>query len=201
VSTRRVGILVVCTGNICRSPLAAQLLNARLNNVAETALFRVSSSGTAALDGAPMTPEAEAWSRRLGGDPTGHRARSFEPDQARAADLVLGLTREHRAWVVEQVPDAVARSFTLVEFARLVGDLRRSGYPVGSGIESPGGFVELVAAAGRGRGSAPPPHPADLDDIVDPYRRSSAVYERAALGIDAAVRVLERALTRPPVAR
>jgi protein-tyrosine phosphatase len=201
VSARRVDILVVCTGNICRSPLAAQLLDARLNQRADAPMFRISSAGTAALEGALMTPEAEAWSRRLGGDPTGHRARRFEPDHALAADLVLALTREHRASVVAQVPDAVGRSFTLAEFARLLDDLRKSGYPVGEGPKSTTGFAELVAAAGRTRGSAPPPHPADLDDIVDPYRRSRAIYERAATGIDAAVRVLQRGLTAPPVVR
>lgn len=203
--TRPVDILLVCTGNICRSPLAAQLLDVRLNRVAEPGAFRVSSAGTGALEGAPMTAEAEAWSRRLGGDPTGHRARRFEPDQARAADLILAMTRGHRAWVAEQVPDAVSRSFTLVEFARLLEDLRTVGYPADArgepGGESAVDFTELVAAAGRGRGRVPPPHPAELDDIVDPYRRASVVYERAALGIDAAVRVLELALTRPPVAR
>jgi protein-tyrosine phosphatase len=201
MSTRQVDVLVVCTGNICRSPLAAQLLNVRLNPLADAPLFRISSSGTAALEGAQMTPEAESWSRRLGGNPTGHRARRFQPEQADAADLVLAVTRGHRARVVAEVPDAVARSFTLVEFARLLSALRTSGYPVGAGLESAEAFVELVDAARRGRGSAPPPYPADLDDIVDPYRRSGAVYERAALGIDAAVRGLELALARPPVVR
>jgi protein-tyrosine phosphatase len=201
VSARQITILVVCTGNICRSPLAAQLLEARLNPVPGARAFGISSAGTAALDGAAMTPEAHSWSRRLGGDPTGHRARRFEPEQARGADLVLGMTRDHRAQVVRQAPDALRRSFTLVEFARLLAELQLSGYPVGDGAASADAFAELVAAAGRGRGSEPPPHPAELDDIIDPYRRSSAVYERAALGIDGAVRILELALARPPAGR
>ena len=95
-------ILTVCSGNICRSPLAEQLLRAGLAGIDGVS---VGSAGTVALVGEGMTPEAQGLSVRFGAaDAAAHVARLLDEQAIRDADLVLGLAREHRRAVVELVP-------------------------------------------------------------------------------------------------
>ena len=110
-------ILTVCTGNICRSPLAEQLLRRELAGVDAV----VSSAGTGALVGHPMADRAAAYSRRLGGEPDAHAGRQLTSALLRESDLVLVATRRHRKAVVELLPRASRSTFTLREFARLLG--------------------------------------------------------------------------------
>ncbi|WP_395243862.1 low molecular weight phosphatase family protein [Agromyces sp. MMS24-K17] len=185
-----VRVLVVCTGNVCRSPIAEQVLRARLAAAGVDAT--VSSAGTAALVGAPMTEEAAARSRRLGGDPSGHIAVEVTAEMLRDVDLVLTATRAHRAAVARLEPRAIRRSFTLLEFSRLAA---------AGAAEPVDGFVEYVAAVAAARGIVPPPlEPAD-DDIVDPYGRGPGIYDVAASLIDRAVDQVVRALAAVPLGR
>lgn len=108
-------ILVVCTGNICRSP-AAQLLLARDLGPSVT----VESGGTGAVVGRGVHPLMADLLAKDGVDSSGFRARAVTEAIIRNADLVLVMTREHRASVVELAPAAVRRTFTLQEFVRLL---------------------------------------------------------------------------------
>lgn len=78
---------MVCTGNICRSPMAEVLLAHRL--ASRGAHARVESAGIAALVGRPADPEARALMAERGLDLTRHRARQLTPDLVRAFELVL----------------------------------------------------------------------------------------------------------------
>ncbi|WP_439690105.1 low molecular weight phosphatase family protein [Curtobacterium sp. SP.BCp] len=179
-------VLFVCSGNLCRSPLGAQVLTARLGRDAPA--FTVESAGTIAQDGAPMDEAAAAQSRRLGGSPDDHRARYLTPAIAGAADLVLTAERAHRAAVVSLAPRATKRAFTIVQFARVLGALEPADL---SGVST---VPELVERVARLRGSVPPPvDPAD-DDVDDPYRRSTATHARVADEIGAAVATIADAL-------
>ena len=114
-------ILTVCSGNICRSPLAEQLLRAGLAGIDGVT---VGSAGTIAMVGAGMPAEAKALAVRYGStDAESHQARQLDEQAIRDADLVLGLAREHRRAVVELVPAATRRTFTLREFARLAASV------------------------------------------------------------------------------
>src|SRR6266487_4367262 len=101
-------VLVVCAGNVCRSPLAERLIRARLaaalGGGAER--FLVASAGTEAVAGTPMDQRAAAVARSLGADPDGFRAQPVSADLVAGADLVLTATREHRAAVVRLHPPA-----------------------------------------------------------------------------------------------
>ncbi|SDQ27842.1 protein-tyrosine phosphatase [Curtobacterium sp. UNCCL20] len=179
-------VLFVCSGNICRSPLGAQVLTARLGGDAPA--FTVESAGTIADDGAAMDGAAAAQSARLGGDPSAHRSRYLTPSIAGAADLVLTAERSHRAAVVSLAPRAAKRAFTIKQFARVLDGLEPSDL---DGVESAEQLVERVA---RLRGTvSPPADPAD-DDVDDPYRRSEATHKRVADEIDAALAVIADAL-------
>jgi protein-tyrosine phosphatase len=179
-------VLFVCSGNICRSPLGAQVLTARLGPDAPA--FVVESAGTIAQDGVPMDDAAAAQSVRLGGAPDGHRSRYLTEAIAGSADLVLTAERSHRAAVVSLAPRTAKRAFTLKQFARVLDGLEPGDL---SGVTSPS---ELVERVGRLRGSVPPPADAADDDVDDPYRRSTATHARVADEIAAALVVVADAL-------
>ena len=91
-------ILFVCTGNTCRSPLAAAVLRDALGDDAR--LVEVSSAGTAASEGDGASDGTRRIAERAGLDLSGHRSRRITQDIARAADLVLVMERDHRAAVL-----------------------------------------------------------------------------------------------------
>jgi protein-tyrosine phosphatase len=189
-------VLFVCSGNICRSPLGAQVLSARLGSSGAAAAdgsgaasgFVVESAGTIADDGAAMDETAAAQSRRLGGDPSAHRSRYLTAQIVEDADLVLTAERSHRAAVVSLAPRASRRTFTIKQFARVLDGLEPGDL---ADVRSPRDLVDRVA---RLRGVVPPPADAADDDVDDPYRRSEATHERVADEIDAALATIADAL-------
>ncbi|GAB3618037.1 low molecular weight phosphatase family protein [Okibacterium endophyticum] len=178
-------ILVVCTGNVCRSPLAQQLLAARLAQLGVNAV--VHSAGTAALVGEAMTSQAAGLSTGFGVDPSAHRARQLTAAQIEGSDLVLTATRAHRAVVVAEVPRASRNTFTLNQFARIAREL---GPADRSGARSAQDVVTLIAER---RGFALPPENADDDDVIDPYGRPQGVYDASGAAIAEAVEAIASA--------
>jgi protein-tyrosine phosphatase len=182
-------VLFVCTGNICRSPFAERLLRLRLDNALgpEAKRIEVSSAGTFALVGEGMMPEAAVTLQRLGGNPDGFEARALAPSHIEAADLVLGMSREHRAAVVTMVPRASSRTVTVREYARLLVGVQPS--EVASAGADPVDRLHAITSTAFGRrGYAPPKNPAD-DDVPDPFGGPMSAYERAATLIDHALGV------------
>ncbi|MGG7452667.1 low molecular weight phosphatase family protein [Plantibacter auratus] len=167
---RPFSVLFVCTGNICRSALGAQILTARLAAAGVTAGGRpiaVSSAGTGVGQGLEMPQEVVEQSRRFGGSPEGHVPTALDRDLVADADLILTATREHRSIVARFLPRASRVTFTVPQFARLVAET--------PAVSNPWTLVDEVAAQ---RGSIPPPEDPEDDDIEDPYRRSAVVYAR-----------------------
>jgi len=183
-------ILVVCSGNICRSAIAQQLLRARFAEV--DAPFRVLSAGTIAARGQRMPEEAQVVSRRYGGRPDAHLSTPLDEALIERSQLVLAATREHRAALVSLLPRANRFTFTLKQFARLAESIDASE------LAELGSPVERVAAIAAHRGFAPPERPED-DDIEDPYLESLEVYERVGVEIDRDTRWVVRALVREGV--
>ncbi len=105
-------VLVVCTGNSCRSPMAAGWLNQKLTGKG----WMAESAGVAAGNGAPATPEAVAAMRELGIDISGHRSRALTRELAAAADLILALTADHRREIVRRFPAAAGKVHLLDSF-------------------------------------------------------------------------------------
>ncbi len=102
-------VLVVCSGNICRSPLAAAILKQEIAaawGVRERDLptlgWTVDSAGTFAMPGAEASEHSVAAAREIGLDLRGHRARSVTQALAGARyDLVLGMGSNHLAALAE----------------------------------------------------------------------------------------------------
>lgn len=86
-------VLVVCTGNTCRSPLVAAALQDAMGPDRER--IEIVSAGTAAAEGHPATPSSVEVARRDGLDLAPHRSRRLTPALARAADRILVMEREH----------------------------------------------------------------------------------------------------------
>lgn len=163
-------ILTVCTGNICRSPAVEVLLRAAAGDA-----FRIASAGTRAVVGAGISPPMAALLAADGLSPTFFSARQIFPEHVRSADLILTATVDHRAAVVELAPAAVRRTFTVLEFARIMSQLRER-----LGEEPLADLVPRVAAA---RFAVEP----GQDDLRDPYGLSDAVYLQSYERIRAAV--------------
>jgi len=173
-------ILVVCTGNICRSPLTERLLRRRLDDRLGRGAegIVVSSAGARGLDRSPMDLRAAEQLRRLGGDPEDFLARSLTEWHVSGADLVLTATRGHRAAVLSEAPVALHRTFTLLEFADLAP--YRPLDAVDHGRDPMAG---LVAEAAQRRGSAT----LQEYDVPDPYMQSAERHREVADVISTAV--------------
>jgi protein-tyrosine phosphatase len=129
-------VLVVCVGNICRSPMAALLLRARVPGL------EVSSAGLAAQPGRPADPMAVELLAERGLDLSGHRARQIEPSLVEAADLVLVMEREQVAALDRLTPAARGRIQPLGRFGNFdVPDPFRKPRPA---------FEEALALIDRG---------------------------------------------------
>lgn len=157
-------VLFVCTGNVCRSPMAEHLLRSAVPGL------EVSSAGTHALVGEPMQPFALATLAGRGIDGSAFRARQLTAELVEGADLVLAASREHRAAAVTLVPRAAARSFTVRELDRLL-----------SAATEP--TADLLAAARAQRGLVRPERPED-DDVADPIGGPESGYVACAQLLD-----------------
>lgn len=100
-------ILTVCTGNICRSPLAEALLAREMPGKG------IASAGVAALIGEPADPNAVAVAEDAGLDLSGHRAQQITAGMAREFDLILAMNRDHRIWLMRQIPAASGKVYLL----------------------------------------------------------------------------------------
>jgi protein-tyrosine phosphatase len=176
-----VPVLVVCTANVCRSPLAARLLGEAL----EVPVF---SAGSRARFADPACPIANPG--------VVHRSVPLEAAHVRAASLVLGASREHRAAAVGLVPSAQTRAFTLLQAARLASWLTREGVVAPVSLTPADRLTWWVEELDAARGDAPRGEAWD-DDLPDPHT-SSARHEDVLPRLADAVRTLAGILAPAP---
>lgn len=190
-------ILVVCTGNICRSAQAEQLIRARISEkfTQFESVVVVESAGTGAMVGQGMPAEAAAQSALYGGAPAAHTARQLTADQVRSADLVLAMASEHRSAAVRLLPRASRNAFTLTEFAALLEDAEQNYSPSTAALSrlDPTDTLRSAVKLASGRRGYLSPDDGAWADVVDPYRRSDEVYAASARQIVEALDRAERA--------
>jgi len=175
-----VHVLFVCTGNICRSPTAECLTCAF---AAEHGLgLNASSAGTRAVIGYGMEPTAAEVLRSMGGDPEGFRARQLSPAIVGDADLILTMTTRHRDRVLAESPQAMRRTFTLLEARRLLT------VPVGADT------VAQRLAQARGQ----QPRGERVNDIADPIGLDYTTFEAVGAQVADALRPLLHAFAEDP---
>jgi protein-tyrosine phosphatase len=168
-------VLFVCTGNICRSPMAQRLFTERV----PAQLAVASSAGTRALVGYPIDGPSALALKELGVDPSDHRAQRVTSAMTDAADLILTADTEHRATLVQEQPLLFRRTFTLREFARLAAGLE----PRRGEVDDLREHVHDVAGQ---RGWVEPGGPG-ADDIADPFGGTLDDARRCAATITAAL--------------
>lgn len=176
-------ILTLCSGNVCRSPLAAMLLADRL----DPARFEVTSAGTSPLIGDQMPPEAQKLAARLGcTQAQDHRARTVTEDELSASDLIIGMARTHANRAIQLQPSVVIRTYTLLGLAQTVAHIETQHVRT-LHHQEPNDEAAILKTITRMRGTVPRLHPAHLYDLDDPYGRSKQTYERSGRQIVAAI--------------
>ena len=171
-------ILVICTGNICRSPMAEGFLRTTLRRRFGDRAPTVASAGTTGWEGSGAMPESVEAAEERGVDISGHVARRLTRGDVFDADVVVAMAAEHRDAVSRAMPEAADRTFTLKELVRLLEAL-----PPPTGPLGPDDLPDRVARAGDARrgGFAGNPHD---EDIVDPLGLPLESYRAIAWELD-----------------
>ncbi|MEX0833948.1 MAG: hypothetical protein WD276_08805 [Actinomycetota bacterium] len=168
-------ILIVCTGNICRSPMAVGFLRSILAERFGDDAPEVVSAGTVGWERHAAVDESIRAAGERDVDITDHQARMLQTDHIANADLVVGMSGEHREKVVSLMPDAAAKTFTLKELVALLEEQPQGG--------SPSDVGSRVAAAEKIRDSGFEGNPDD-EDVVDPLGLGFDTYRAVAWEID-----------------
>jgi protein-tyrosine phosphatase len=171
VSTIR--LLFVCTAGRCRSPIAAALLEKRVEHLDSG--LSVSSVGLK-VTGEPTPEIGISLMAERGIDLAPHRSTPVTKDEINAADIILGMTREHVREIVGISPEAWPKTFTLKDFVRRTGQVappRRHQR-----------FADWLATVGEDRdpqgvlGSHP------NDDVPDPFGQRAKAWKRVIDELD-----------------
>jgi protein-tyrosine phosphatase len=109
-------VLLVCVGNVCRSPMAAALLTRDL--ASRLPRITVASAGLAALVGQPADPIAVTLLAERGLDISAHRAQQLTPELAHIFDLILVMEERHQRGVEQIFPAARGRVHRLGRFGQ-----------------------------------------------------------------------------------
>lgn len=123
-------ILIVCTGNTCRSPMAESLLKDKLKSHVESMTFRVVSAGVAAQPGGPASEGALVAMKERGLSLDEHQSRSISQSLLERSDLILTMTSNHRQAILSRWPQVSSKVFCLAPAGSDVSD------PYGGPIEA-----------------------------------------------------------------
>jgi protein-tyrosine phosphatase len=181
-------VLLVCTANICRSPMAEALFKRRAADRDPSLVVR--SAGLLEA-GQPAAPGTQRALQLAGLDGSAHVSTKLTGDFAGKADLVLGMERRHVQEVALLAPTAFPRTFTLKELVRRGGETG----PRAAGESIPEWLQRMQA--GR--------TPRDLlgsdtsDDVADPYGGEEEGYERTLREIDGLVARAVDLIWPPPL--
>jgi protein-tyrosine phosphatase len=169
-----IDILILCTGNICRSPMAEALLRHKLDQAGIHAT--VSSAGTWRAGELAAAGSINAMAaRRL--NLSSHRSTLLDIEAVRRADLVIAMAREHVREVVVLDPPSLAKTFTLKELVRRAEALGPTPLP----------FERWLAHVGQGRQARQMLGASRDDDVADPIGQPDDVFLDTADELDSLI--------------
>ena len=111
-------VLFVCTGNLCRSPLAEGYLKKRLQEKGISGI-KVKSAGTIGIEGKAASEGSIKIAEDNAFDISDHRATELTHSLVYEADLIIGMEEIHRQCVIEMDPDAEDKTHLLMDFSKL----------------------------------------------------------------------------------
>lgn len=127
-------VLFVCTGNSCRSVMAAAYLKKVLKNQGRTDV-EVDSAGMAAIEGLGASFETREVLAGEGIDATGRRSKRVTKELIDESDIILVMERIHEERVLQLAPEARNRLFLLKEFAKINDSSLNIADPIGGSLE------------------------------------------------------------------
>jgi protein-tyrosine phosphatase len=167
---------VLCTGNICRSPMAEALLADALARRGVDA--HVHSAGLLE-DGRPASGHSVTCMAGRGLDLSAHRSRVMTAELLEGADLIVGMERRHVREAAVLAPASWPRAFTFRELARRAE---------AAGPRPPGvALADWLAGLVEGRTTAAHLGESGDDDVADPIGRSLRTYAKCAEALDGLV--------------
>jgi Protein-tyrosine-phosphatase len=168
-------ILLVCTGNVCRSPAAEYLLKSELTELG----IDVASAGVEAIPDQPIDPLYATLLQQRGIDTSDFRSRWLTASMPLAADLILTATSAHRAAVTRMLPPVLHRTLTIKQLARYTPQIVNSAPPfdAASRIDWILGELPRARSLSLREGS---------DSIEDPIGKSQRTYETVFAEIEKA---------------
>lgn len=174
-ATRPFTIVLMCTANRIRSPLAENFLRTHLGDLPA----EVESVGVEGWEGQPAMPEAVEVAQELGGDLSAHSARPLSAVDLSRADLILGFESRHVKRAISEGNAPPERTFTLPQFVKCI---ERAGVPeTGDLVERARAAVEL-AHEQRSAGPGGSRRTREIE-IVDPLGGPKSAYRNTALRI------------------
>jgi RpiB/LacA/LacB family sugar-phosphate isomerase len=125
-------ILFVCTGNVCRSPMAEGLFR----HMTAGSAYKCLSAGVGAMDGMPASAHSVRAMRELGIDISRHRSQSLTAELVNRSDYIFGLTHGHVEAVMLLFPQAAEKTFVLREFDETLDFFEKDICdPIGGGLD------------------------------------------------------------------
>ena len=157
-------LMFVCTGNTCRSPMAAHLAREKLSRRGRPDIEVVSRGLSVALSGQGMNAKAQAELEARGVDASGHQALALTAADVEATTLILTMTEAQAQEVVARHPAAKGKVFSLAAYVKKGGDIadpyggdedayRAAATEIGDALDA---FVERVPAGAAAKEAARP---------------------------------------------
>ena len=132
-TTGQPSVLFVCTGNICRSPMAEALFQRLVPKDRERSTWHIQSVGTRALPGMPASPNAQTVMKTRGLDIQEHRSHPVNRDLLERFNLILTMEADHKEALQVEFPELADRIYMLSE---MVGEKKDIEDPIGSHLEA-----------------------------------------------------------------
>jgi glycine hydroxymethyltransferase len=127
-------VLFVCTGNVCRSPMAEGLFRHAAKG---SSSYRVLSAGLGAMEGQPPSAYAVQVVKELGIDISNQRSRMLTPELVQEADYIFGMTHSHIDTVMMLYPQAAEKTFLLREFDETLDQFEKDiSDPIGGSLQT-----------------------------------------------------------------